>query len=96
MCLAFALAFGLAGVGTVFAPVFWGQEFNKSGILIMGLSLTIPFMSFANVIRTQYLIPTEKDREYTLGGVSGGIIYYLVYYRKRKNKTKNRGKQSEH
>ena len=78
MCLAFALAFGLAGVGTVFAPVFWGQEFNKSGILIMGLSLTIPFMSFANVIRTQYLIPTEKDREYLSSVVCGAIINLVI------------------
>ena len=34
----------------------------------------------------------------TLGGVAGGIIYYLGYYRKgkQKNKTKNRGRLSEH
>lgn len=78
MCLAFALAFGLAGVGKVFAPVFWGAEFKKSGILIMGLSFTIPFMSFANVIRTQYLIPTEKDREYLSSVVCGAIINLII------------------
>ncbi|MCI7738991.1 flippase [Butyricicoccus porcorum] len=77
MCLAYALTFGLAGVGTVFAPVFWGEEFALSGILIMGLSLTIPFMSFANVIRTQYLIPSEKDREF-LSSVVGGACANLI------------------
>lgn len=78
MCLAFALAFGLAGVGTVFAPVFWGSEFELSGVLIMGLSITIPFMSFANVIRTQFLIPAEKDREYLLSVIGGAIINLII------------------
>lgn len=77
MCLSFALTFGLAGIGSVFAPVFWGQEFELSGVLIMGLSITIPFMSFANIIRTQYLIPSEKDKEY-LSSVIGGAVVNLI------------------
>ena len=77
MCLSFALAFGLAGIGNVFAPVFWGQEFMLSGVLIMGLSITIPFMSFANIIRTQFLIPSEKDKEY-LSSVIGGAVVNLI------------------
>lgn len=77
MCLSFALAFGLAGIGKVFAPVFWGQEFMLSGVLIMGLSITIPFMSFANIIRTQFLIPSEKDKEY-LSSVIGGAVVNLI------------------
>lgn len=78
MCLAFALAFGLAGIGTVFAPVFWGAEFQMSGTIIMGLSVTIPFMSFANVIRTQYLIPSEKDKAYLVSVIGGAIINLLI------------------
>ena len=62
MCLAFALAFGIAGIGTTFAPMFWGDKFYTSGVLIMELAVTIPFISFANVIRTQYLIPTKQIR----------------------------------
>lgn len=78
MCLSFALAFGLAAVGTTFAPVFWGEEFAYSGILIMGLSITIPFISFANVIRTEYLIPTEKDRDYLISVISGALINLII------------------
>ena len=43
----------------------------------MGLSITIPFMSFANVIRTQFLIPSEKDKEY-LSSVIGGAVVNLI------------------
>ena len=77
MCLAFALSCGLAGIGNVFARFFWGQEFDLSGVLIMGLSITIPFVSFANIIRTQYLIPSEKDKEY-LSSVIGGAVVNLI------------------
>lgn len=78
MCLAFALAFGLAGVGKVFAPVFWGKEFNISGTIIMGLSITIPFIAFANILRTQYLIPVGKDKEYLVSVICGAIINLVI------------------
>ena len=71
MCLAFALAFGLAAIARTFAPVFWGNEFIPSGTIIVGLSITVPFISFANVIRTQYLIPMERDREYLISVFAG-------------------------
>jgi len=77
MCMAFAFAFGMAAVGRVFAPVFWGRDFLPSGIIIVGLSATVPFISFANVIRTQFLIPVEKDKEY-LGSVIAGAVINLI------------------
>lgn len=73
MCLAFALAFGIGGVADVFAPVFWGEDFAACGWLITGLSVTIPFIAFANVIRTQYLIPEKKDKEYLTSVIIGAI-----------------------
>lgn len=78
MWLAYALTFGLAGVASIFAPVFWGDEFQLSGSLIMGLAATIPFMSFANVIRTQYLIPAEKDKEFMVSVVSGSVVNLII------------------
>lgn len=80
MCLAFALAFGLAAVGQVFAPLFWGKEFEASGILIMGLSITIPFASFANIIRTQYLIPQSKDKDYLVSVIAGAVVNLIINY----------------
>lgn len=78
MCLAIALTFGLAGIGKVFAPVFWGEEFYNSGSLIMGLTITIPFWSFANIIRTQYLIPNNKDKEYLISVIAGAVINLVI------------------
>lgn len=78
MCLGFALSFGVSAVGKPFALLFWGPSFTESGYLIMGLAITIPFLSFANVIRTQYLIPNEKDREYMSSVFSGAVVNLIV------------------
>lgn len=78
MALAFALAFGIGGVGNVFAPVFWGGNFVNCGNLIMGLSVTIPFIVFANIIRTQYLIPNKRDKEYLLSVIIGAVINLII------------------
>ena len=80
MCLAFALSFGLAGIGKVFAPVFWGEDFDASGLIIMGLSVTIPFIAFADVIRTQFLIPKEKDKEYLVSVICGAVLNIAINF----------------
>lgn len=77
MFMSFAMCAGLISVGYNFAPIFFGDEFQKTGILIMLLSVTLPFLSFANVIRTQYLIPAEKDKIYIVS-VSLGAITNLI------------------
>lgn len=78
MCLAFALTFGVAGVGQVFSPLFWGDAFTGAGPLIMGLAVTVPFISFANVIRTQYLIPQSRDMEYTVSVIAGAFANLII------------------
>lgn len=77
-CLAFGLAFGLAGVGTIFSVVFWGSEFETSGYIIMGLAVTVPFIAFANVIRTQHLIPNSRDKEYVSSVCIGGLLNLII------------------
>lgn len=83
MCLAFALAYGLASVANVFSVAFWGDEFASCGPIIVGLAVTIPFVTFANIIRTQYMIPHNMDVEYTIAvflgaGVNLGINWTFI------------------
>lgn len=78
MLIALAIAFGLASIATILAPIFFGKEFIECGVLIMGLSVTVPFMAFANVIRTQYLIPYNMDRVYIISLLSGAVINLLI------------------
>ena len=78
MCMAFALSFGLAAVADNFAPLFWGKEFSSCSQLIMGLAMTVPFVTFANIIRTQYLIPNSKDKEYLISVIVGAVINIIL------------------
>lgn len=77
MFMSWVMCFGLIAIGKNFAPFYFGGEFQKTGILIMLLALTLPFLSFANVLRTQYLIPLERDKIYIIS-VSLGAISNLI------------------
>ena len=78
MMFACALAFGLAAVGKDFAVVFFGVEFEKAGTLVAMLAVTIVFLAWGNVIRTQYLIPKEYDKEYAVSAFVGAGINLVV------------------
>ncbi len=74
MFMSFAMSFGIIAVGYNFAPLYYGADFQKSGVLMMILAITIPMTAFANVLRTQYLIPKEMDKIYLKAVFLGAII----------------------
>ena len=61
MCMVCAMAFGLAAVAVNFAPLFYGDDFAYSGTLMMPLAFTLLSIGFANVIRTQWVLPQGRD-----------------------------------
>lgn len=80
MFLAFPICFGLVLISHDFVPLFLGPQFSKSSVLIYYLSITILFISFANVIRTQYLIPNERDKDYIFSVVGGAFINLIINF----------------
>lgn len=78
MFLSIPICFGLITVAPNFIPIFLGEEFKQTGYIIQYLATTIPFISWANVIRTQYLIPNEKDKIYITSVVLGAIINFAI------------------
>ncbi len=78
MWLTYACAFGLMGIARGFAPIFWGRDFEPAGVLIVGLAVTLPFVAFANIIRTQYLIPSEHDNAYIVSVSVGAGLNLLL------------------
>lgn len=68
------IVLGLISVSKKFAPLYFGNEFLKTGNLIEISAITILFISWANVIRTQYLIPKEKDKEYIYSVIIGAMV----------------------
>lgn len=76
-CFVIPMIFGLLAVGKNFAIIFFGSEFVKSGQIIQFLAVSILFTSIANVIRTNYLIPKEKDKIYVISTILGAIFNLL-------------------
>lgn len=80
MFLAYPICFGLATIGKTFAPLFFGESFLKTGILIVYLAFTLPILAFANVVRTQYLIPFGKDTIFLKSSFCGAIVNLIVNF----------------
>lgn len=76
--LAAAISFGLIGIGNTFAPVFFGEEFQKSGVIIELLAPTILFVAWADVIRMQFLIPNKKDSVYICSMFAGAVVNVIL------------------
>ena len=76
--LSSAIAFGLMGVSSVLAPVFFGDEFIACGNIMRLLSVTVFFIAWANVIRTQYLIPNKRDSIYLTSTMIGAILNLII------------------
>ena len=78
--LACAGLFGLVGIAPIFSVVFWGQDFDKCSSVITVISISLLFSCFGNVIRTQYLIPKERDKEYTISLIAGAVVNLVVNF----------------
>lgn len=74
MFLSCGMAFGLMGVAKTFVPWYYGNSFEDCIMLFKVLLPSCIFLAFANVIRTQFLIPYEKDKIYIFGVISGALV----------------------
>lgn len=74
----FPMAFILFVIAKDFTSIYFGPGFEKSGDILMLLSSTIIFATVANVIRTNYLIPNEKDRIYVSSTVVGAVVNLIL------------------
>lgn len=74
LCMVSAFAFGLAAVAMDFAPLFFGENFAAAGKLMIPLAFTLIAIGFANVIRTQWVLPNGMDRVFILSVCIGAII----------------------
>ena len=75
-----AIAFGLMGISEVLAPVYLGEEFSPCAPIISLLSVTVFFIAWANVVRTQYLIPNHYDKIYLISSTTGAVVNLVINY----------------
>ncbi len=78
LCMVCALAFGTAAVADRFAPLFYGTEFVYSGTLMAPLAFTLIMIGFANVIRTQWVLPNGRDSIFVRSVCAGAVVNLAV------------------
>ena len=78
MAISSVLMFGLMSVADIFSVVFWGEEFLESGRLIAAMSPAFVFSVLGNIIRTQYLIPRAKDKDYVVSLIAGAVVNLVL------------------
>ena len=78
--LSFPIMFGLISISKNFVPWFFGPGYTKVIILMDIITPIILFMGIANIMGTQYLLPTKRQKEYTISVLVGVIVNFILNY----------------
>lgn len=78
--LAFPIMFGIISISESFVPLFFGKGYDKVVILINIISPILILMGVANVVGTQFLLPTKRQKEYTISVTIGVIVNFFLNY----------------
>lgn len=74
--------FGVFAISKFFIPIFYGNEFYQSYLILNVLIISILFLGWANIIRTQILIPYKMDKIYIksvfLGAITNVILNLIL------------------
>ena len=76
--LSFPMIFGIISVSNLFVPKFFGEGYDKVAVLMNLISPVILAIGLSNVIGTQYLLPTKRQKEYTISVTCGAIINFII------------------
>ncbi|MGX7076494.1 oligosaccharide flippase family protein [Globicatella sanguinis] len=75
--IAASSSFGLMAIANELIPWYYGLDFTRSAVFTTLLSPIVIFISWNNVIRTQFIIPKGLDRIYIIS-VSSGALSNLI------------------
>lgn len=73
-----AITFGLIAVAPEFVPLFFGKGYDKVVPLLYVFSFIILAIGINNVLGIQYLIPTKKEKEYTISVVAAAVFNLVL------------------
>ncbi len=76
--LASSMGFGIMGISKEFVPLFYGAGYEICVTLYLILLPSCIFLGFANVIRTQYLLPNHMDKAYIISAILGAGVNLIM------------------
>lgn len=78
MILSSSLCFGIMSISKEFVPLFYGKGYEICIYLYLILLPSCVFLAFSSVIRTQFLIPTGKEKIYIKAVILGAITNLVI------------------
>lgn len=78
--MASAIAFGILAISEKFTPWFFGTAYLPCIPLLNTLAFVVYFKAISQLIRSQYLIPKMKNKEYIRAIGTGAIINFVLNY----------------
>lgn len=76
--IAFPIMFGVMAVSKFFVPIFFGDGYEKVSLLLNIISPILLAIGLSNVIGTQYLLQTKRQKEFTVSVVVGAIVNFTI------------------
>lgn len=76
--LALPITFGIMAISRNFVPWFFGLGYDKVVLNMMIISPIIFIIGLSNVMGTQYLLPINRQTEYTISVVCGSITNLVL------------------
>lgn len=72
------IALGINLIANKFVPIFFGDEYERTIYVMQIIVFTVIIIGCSNVIGIQYLIPTKRQREYTISVFAGAIVNFIL------------------
>ncbi|MDA3046004.1 flippase [Campylobacter sp. VBCF_06 NA8] len=76
--LSIPMIFGIFIIADDFVPIFFGNGFERVAILMCLMSPILLLIGLSNVIGMQYLLPTKRQKEFTISILVGAAINFLI------------------
>lgn len=77
-CFIVPMIIGIFVISEDFSVIFFGAEYYKTGSIIKFLLPSVLFIGIANVVRTNLLIPNEKDSVYVKSTILGALVNFFA------------------
>lgn len=74
------ICLGLICVSKSFVPIFYGNGYDNVAILLNIMAPVIFVIGFSNIIGVQYLLPTKKEKFYTISVICGASVNFVANY----------------
>ncbi|WP_026652423.1 flippase [Butyrivibrio proteoclasticus] len=78
MFVSTSICFGIMTVAKEFVPLFFGDGFDRCIDIFIVILPSCVFLAFANVIRTQYLLPRKKDVFFVASLFAGAFVNLVL------------------